>query len=267
MIILFFFKYTYAVCAEKHEQPIGEINNSEIPPRQIALVGSESIMEFTLKVVRDQLRYKYECYAHFYDVIDIPCRRQLEIIRNGALAFNSDVVYKVPDATMIMANPGAAQPFDEKNVDLLKQPLESSYPLNKARFTRVDDEMDQTLWRVKEVMELKRWVHVRVINLSDLRAGNDNKYMIMQKKFRKYEALGDSYSLFSQRREAEWCAILANNGKAPLILAWGLKNQAQREFAGTCLERIRKLPIQLMGMTKNKSGYYHPLAPGWVSSV
>ena len=86
-------------------------------------------MEFNSKVVRDQLRDEYECYAHFYNIIDIPCRRQLEVIRKSTLPFNNNIVTIVPDVTLIMANPGTAKPFDAKMVELLNQPINSSYPL------------------------------------------------------------------------------------------------------------------------------------------
>lgn len=224
-------------------------------------------MEFTSKVVREQLRDEYECYAHFYNIIDIPCRRQLEVIRKSTLPFNNSIVTNIPDATLIMANPGTAKPFDAKKIDVLNQPLNSSYPFHKSEFTKVDDEMDQTLWRVKELMRLKDWFHVRVINLSDLRAGNEKKYAVLKKKFHMHKGFENFHSLFSKQRVNELSAILAYNKTAPVILAWGLKNQAQREFAFVCLDRLKKLPITKIGYVKDENEYYHPLAPGGVSNV
>lgn len=227
-------------------------------------------MEFTSKIVRDKLRNVYVCYAHFYNIEGIKCRRQLEVITKGNTSFNNGIATKTPDATLIMANPGTARPSDETKIEILTQPFQPGHLFDKTEFIKVDDEMDQTLWRVKEMMNKKKWLHVRVINLSDLRAGNDEAYRAMRKQYQSHPGWDkDAHSLFSDHREIELIKILAYNGGAPLIFAWGLANETQKEFANTCLTKLQNFPIQRLGVVSNRSGnkYNHPLAPGWVSTI
>ena len=229
-------------------------------------------MEFTAKEIRDKLRPEYLCYAHFYAIQGIYCRRQLEVIKKESTSsINDDLTTRTPNATIIMANPGSAAPEDSTQIADFKEQVDFlSYSFDATKLLQVNDELDQTLWRVKELMDLKNWTHVRVINLSDLRAGNDRTYIVMRGRFHKMSGWDENlHSMFSCSRQKELDELLRINGTAPILFAWGIKNAAQSEFADKCLNRLKTVSGQVLGVIKggSKNKYYHPLAPGWVSNL
>ncbi len=70
-------------------------------------------------------------------------------------------------------------------------------------------------------MHVRRWRHVRVLNLSDLRCTKSLEFFRLYRRLED-ESDFDSHSIFSEVRQDELAEKLPKSRKAPLVLAWGL---------------------------------------------
>ena len=130
-------------------------------------------MEF---VYADELKRSFSVLGHFYD-IEIagkvfPCRSVLEIIYNAEETEASEV----PDAVVIMMNPGSSRPLDMSYIP-------KCYSVSDVLGGGWSRELiparpDNAQYQLMRLMLLKKWKHVRVLNLSDLRNGNSGNFSV-----------------------------------------------------------------------------------------
>lgn len=101
---------------------------------------------------------RYRCTGLFYDWradrADFANRAILEIFRDGIEAPDDT---SVPDAVVIMMNPGSSAPLAGHGV-----------PANEGR--RVPAKPDAVQYQVMRLMSATGWRHVRIVNLADVRA-------------------------------------------------------------------------------------------------
>uniref|UniRef100_A0A2A4YV15 DUF1643 domain-containing protein n=1 Tax=OCS116 cluster bacterium TaxID=2030921 RepID=A0A2A4YV15_9PROT len=128
------------------------------------------------------LKLKYAIYGNFYQrkinaETTISGRNILEIVAHDICPLLAkDIDDMLPDAVMIMMNPGSSQPLE--GIEHLK-PLSKSAAVPQ---NLVVTKPDTTQYQVMRVMHYMQWQHVRVINLSDLREAKSplfiKKYLI-----------------------------------------------------------------------------------------
>ena len=221
-----------------------------------------------------ELKKTFRCYGHFYrlhveGIEPLLCRSVLEITSlprdlssialatGDAVGAGTDpddlfrdhkenhtlegVVRSLPDAVVIMMNPGSSRPIETGDTDsLLSMPLPDGF--NKPL---VLTQPDNTQYQIMRIMASKHWKHVRVLNISDLR---DPKSPSFIARTRQLAALpgGDQHSLFSEARAEERKTMLRRKPGAPFILGWG-QDAGLIPLAKQCLaciagERIITVP-------------------------
>jgi len=203
------------------------------------------------------LQAKYNCYGHFYSIIsdngEFPCRSVLEIVDKSIVPRKTDDLLKrTPDLVAIMMNPGASKPVVEQN---LKVKL-NSIPDMKIELT--DTIPDKTQFQIMRIMKVKNWTHTRILNLSDLRDPESEKFY---KYYESVESIlgDDQHTIFSAHRTNELSKKL--NSQPPVLAAWGVKNKLN-PLINKCMASIKK--DKLIGIKKSgsKDKYYHPLLQG-----
>lgn len=219
-----------------------------------------------------ELKKRFRCYGHFYrlnmeGVDPLPCRSVLEItsLPPDAVGAKSDPndlfgsmqnnhsseggLLSLPDAVVIMMNPGSSRPIAEGDTDsLLTMPLPEDFkkPL-------VLTQPDNTQYQIMRIASSKGWTHVRVLNISDIR---DPKSPSFIAKTRALDGIsggpgasggtGAAHTLFSETRKKERAQMFQRKDGAPFILGWG-QDPGLIPLAGQCLaclegERIITVP-------------------------
>ena len=197
-----------------------------------------------------ELKKTYRCYGHFYrlkirGVDPLLCRSVLHITSlsrdavgagMGAddLFSDSSVSGAVPDAVVIMMNPGSSRPIEDGDTDsLLKMPLTADFekPL-------VLTQPDNTQYQIMRVMAARGWTYVRILNLSDIRDPKSPSFIARTRALARRSG-GAVHSMFCDARAEERAAMLKRKRGAPLILGWGqdaglvpMANQGMRCIEG-----------------------------------
>jgi hypothetical protein len=179
-----------------------------------------------------ELKKTFRCYGHFYRLnikgtAPLPCRSVLEITSLppeavGAKSDPNDLFrggnagLSLPDAVVIMMNPGSSRPLEEGDTDsLLKMPLPDGFtkPL-------VLTQPDNTQYQIMRIAVSKGWKHVRILNISDIRDPKSPSFIAKTKALDGIEG-GGAHSLFSNVRKNEREQMLKRKPGAPFILGWG----------------------------------------------
>ncbi len=170
-------------------------------------------------VYAEELKKKFSVYGHFY-TNDMgndgrhDCRSVLEIVSKNNSISKEDILNALPDAVVIMMNPGSSVPLEVKPCEVY-----SAATIKNLTPDYVDTKPDTTQYQIMRLMLLKEWKHVRVINLSDLRTPKSSELFKTLKKMKSLQ-----HSIFSKKRKSELASRLARKKKAPVICAWGLDN-------------------------------------------
>ncbi|WP_255298288.1 DUF1643 domain-containing protein [Brevibacillus dissolubilis] len=203
------------------------------------------------------IQSEFFCYGHFYDLhLDgkklIECRSVLEIVRNDYRISKSKISTTKPDAIAIMMNPGASIPLDSRPeiIDV------ENFNINFQTKTLVTAVPDKTQTQIMQIMNNKRWNHIRIINLSDIREKDSRE---LGKKIGKFEhdTLCMLHSIFSSQRKDERNHALINC-KVPIILAWGT-NSYTKKYAERCLMLINNHITIGISSDESELFYHHPL--------
>ncbi|MFA6173507.1 MAG: hypothetical protein WC334_06675 [Kiritimatiellales bacterium] len=195
-----------------------------------------------------ELKKTFRCYGHFYrlevgGIEPLFCRSVLEItslpreaVGAGTdpndLFGNSGATHNLPDAVVIMMNPGSSRPIEDGDTDsLLSMPLPAGFhkPL-------VLTQPDNTQYQIMRIMVSKHWNHVRVLNISDLRDPKSPSFIAKTKVLDTLPG-GGAHSLFSKVRKNEREMMLRRKPGAPFILGWG-QDAGLIPLAKQCLSRI-----------------------------
>jgi hypothetical protein len=196
-----------------------------------------------------ELKKIFRCYGHFYR-LNVEgaepqlCRSVLEItslpreaVGAGSdpddLFSNSGATRNLPDAVVIMMNPGSSRPIEDGDTEsLLMMPLSAGFqkPL-------VLTQPDNTQYQIMRIMVSRGWKHVRVLNISDLRDPKSPSFIARTQKLAALPG-GDRHSLFSEARSDERANMLKRKPNAPFILGWG-QDAGLIPLAKQCLSRIK----------------------------
>jgi len=178
-----------------------------------------------------ELKKSFRCYGHFFrlhveGVEPLLCRSVLEItsLSREAVGAGSDPndlfggsgETSLPDAVVIMMNPGSSRPIEEGDTDsLLTLPLPGGF-----RKPLVLTQPDNTQYQIMRIMASKGWEHARVLNISDLRDPKSPSFIARTQALDKLPN-GNMHSLFCEARTAERVQMLRRKPGAPFILGWG----------------------------------------------
>lgn len=202
------------------------------------------------------LKQTYEVFGSFYNLCYgtkvIPCRNLLEIKRIGN---NSETV----DAVIVMMNPGSSEPNPPKYIPTVCSANIQSQGLNTTGLVLTTP--DETQFQIMRIMHYKKWNFVKVINLSDIREPNSNKFCSIVSRLRAIDS-NNSHSIFSTIRQHELEAILKTE---KIIVAWGVNTKLS--YLIRLALSSNKLSTRV-GHSKDRYKnfedfyYYHPLPRG-----
>jgi hypothetical protein len=194
-----------------------------------------------------ELKKTYRCYGHFYRLNitghePLLCRSVLEItsLPREAVGAGSDPddlfggkqEQSLPDAVVIMMNPGSSRPIEDGDTDsLIEMPLPDGFRKPLAL-----TQPDNTQYQIMRIMASKGWAHVRVLNISDLRDPKSPSFIARTQALAEHPE-GDRHSLFSEARSDERESMLKRKDGAPFILGWG-QDPGLIPLAEQCLKRI-----------------------------
>ncbi|MFA6660920.1 MAG: DUF1643 domain-containing protein [Bacilli bacterium] len=168
-------------------------------------------------VYAKDLKKNFSVYGHFYcnDMGNdgrFACRSVLEIVSKNNSISKEDILNALPDAVVIMMNPGSSVPLEVKPCEVY-----SAATIKNLTPDYVDTKPDTTQYQIMRLMLLKKWKHVRVINLSDLRTPKSSELFKVLKSINN-----DQSSIFAKARKNELDTMLKRKVKAPIICAWGI---------------------------------------------
>lgn len=210
----------------------------------------------------------FAVYGSFYnfkiDDFIFNCRNLLKISRNSSVSQNIDAIF-------IMMNPGSGYPLDINSVanyDLSNYPNISNnctFPINL--FPAHPDDVQ---YFVMEIMDLKVWNNIYVVNLSDLIDPNSNtSFKIKRRKFRSllYNTNSmDIHSIFS-RDDTELLSLGILDSTITKISCWGRNNPKYLTNPAVTFFNLNKILLKgLPKSDKNIHNYYY-LKPRGRSSI
>jgi hypothetical protein len=215
-----------------------------------------------------ELKKTFRCYGHFYRLNiagtdPLLCRSVLEITSLPREAVGAgtepddlfaapNTERSLPDAIIIMMNPGSSRPIEEGDTEsLLSMPLPEHFkkPL-------VLTQPDNTQYQIMRVAVSKGWQHVRILNISDIRDPKSPSFISRTKALDGIEG-GGTHSLFSKVRENEREQMLMRKPGAPFILGWG-QDTGLIPLAGQCLRCIAGEKIVTVPSESNPILTAHP---------
>ena len=194
-------------------------------------------------IYASELKKRYACYGHFYELVLMngeraKCRSVLEIVDDTVPAEDpSRISGLVPDAVVIMMNPGSSHPIDIYHLDQEIDYPRRGDPMHKDL---VLTQPDNTQYQVMRVAVSMGWSHIRVLNLSDLRDPKSGSFL------QRVEALGEImgghvHSVFSAERSEECRQSIRRKTAAPILLGWG-QDPGLLPLAEQCLKRLSGEP-------------------------
>ena len=222
-----------------------------------------------------ELKKTFRCYGHFYRLKlagtePLLCRSVLEItsLPREAVGAATDpddlfshpefnhtfesMVKHLPDAVVIMMNPGSSRPMEEGDTDrLLSMPLPDGFkkPL-------VLTQPDNTQYQLMRIAISKGWKHIRILNISDIRDPKSPSFIARTKALDGMEG-GEAHSLFSKVRKNEREQLLIRKPGAPFILGWG-QDAGLIPLAKQCLSCLEGKPIVTVPSESNPVLTAHP---------
>lgn len=218
-----------------------------------------------IKLPQNKLREKYHSYGHFYNLVvndeRIPCRSVLEIVEaNSDLDNEVSPTHNIPDAIVIMMNPGGSQP-DLTRINNYNEPQinDNSFEIDFRTKKLVRAVADTTQNRIMNVMNVMSWRHVRILNLTDIREANSSYLNSHVSRFSS-AANSSIHSIFSSKRSKEIEVSLSEDIDSIFIFGWGtqdcLKSISKHAFEFiTSNEDVRYAGIRQEGSLYN---FYHP---------
>jgi hypothetical protein len=204
-------------------------------------------MEF---VYAETLKEIFDAFAHFYNLRIgnniFQCRNLLEIVSKDTLHSRKGL----PDAVVIMMNPGSSRPLDKKYSPALYTTDENfSGILGK---NLIPTRPDNAQYQIMRLMLLNEWKYVKVLNLSDLRNGNSGEF---SKEFETASSIDPSnpHCITHSRRRRELNEALRTKSGHPIIAGWGSVG-----ILKTAANDMIKLIPDLTGLNLETPWYKYP---------
>jgi hypothetical protein len=203
-------------------------------------------------VYAGELKTIFDVFGHFYDLqisgTIFNCRSSLDIFSKEI----TNPTNALPDAVVVMMNPGSSRPLDKAYVPKVFNTEEISVSWGKET---IPTRPDNAQYQIMRVMLLQRWKHVKVINLSDLRNGNSEAF---SQAFENASLLDKTnpHCITHPSRRHELLESIKTKDNGPIIAAWG-NVEVLRESANCFIHIARNLS----GMRSNVSPWYTNASP------
>ena len=178
-------------------------------------------------------------YGDFYRLRDLRCRSTLEIVAREWEEPNQ-LLERTPDCTLIMSNPGASRPLNGCD----GTPRDPSRVYENPELTRTWPEEAQNA--VVALMRSKGFSHMRVLNLSDVRAGSNFGEMVA--------GLPDGHSIFSEVRRPELRRRLRD--QSIVVVGWSYEKELG-QLGKTAYDTLALLSIAVHGWNP-RFGFAYP---------
>ena len=204
-----------------------------------------SLMNF---IPAKELKESFDVYGHFYNLrlsnSIFKCRSILEIKRKKT----ED---KIADIIVIMINPGSSAPLNKLYAPLTYSPKQY-FKLKQKEV--IATKPDNAQYQIMRLMEKNKWNFVRIINLSDLRNGNSNKFKSEFKNAAEIDQNHPHCITHEERKKELFTAINSKSNK--VIAAWG--NIAELHDSANKLLRMN---LEIIGLRKAHKHEYRYASP------
>lgn len=187
----------------------------------------------------DKLKKDYSVFGSFYKMKgnDEQIYRNVCDIKNNEI-LNQD--HKL-DAYIIMLNPGSCHPEDKSySIPEFKE-------WNQIEINLVKCCPDQAQYQVMRLMDNRRWKFVRILNLSDIRNGNIEKFEDIFSNM-----ASNQHSLFDDSRDDERAKLMSQD--AIIIASW-TKQKIIKDLAILCKKELKDKEISGIPFDKAKISY------------
>lgn len=203
------------------------------------------------------IKYKLNNYNNTFDVkgsfycLDIPnlrrvkCRNLLEISRKE---YKGGV-----DAIFIMMNPGSSKPLEKLNKEICYNWDEFILNRGHSLTNLVKTLPDKVHLYTMEIMDIKRWNKVQIVNLSDIRESSSKNF---KKEYRKVikcindESLKSITSIFNSYRNEK---NILSNPNIKIISCWGMNNP--KYITKVAVDFLKNKKITPIGIKSKNDGY------------
>ncbi len=210
----------------------------------------------------DELKDIFTVYGSYYDLQisggeKIKCRNILEIFRRSfhvTLSEHLKLSSSRPDSVFVMMNPGSSEPrqfgFREPVISI------DASPGNLSSLEMVFAKPDVTQYQVMRIMAEKKWDHVRIVNLSDIR---EPKSLIFFKRVKEFEdKFSGAHTIFSDKRRMERESVFKlKDKKSPVILGWG-RDKRLFPLAEKAMNYLKDFRTAGVVSPENPMLYSHP---------
>ncbi|MBE6069339.1 MAG: hypothetical protein E7211_16870 [Clostridium lundense] len=202
----------------------------------------------------DELKKMYEVYANFYKMMQADgkiytCRNVADIYDKEFKASN---IKSKPQALIIMMNPGSCEPKD-KDYNIPNRTIDKLYKIS-INASSVLCKADNAQYQIMRIMDIKKWKHIRIVNLSDIKCSNGDEFKDRLKGLQEIDKK-DMHSIFSSKRTMERDQAFLLESNAPIILAWGIDKKLIH-LARKCVQSI---PMEnCRGIKYDEYLYYYP---------
>ena len=204
------------------------------------------------------LKQKFGIFGHFYTV-ELPskelveCRSVLEIASHDHTPVDhTELLAFQPDAIFIMMNPGSSKPLVEVNHRVRAKRIRN------LQISLVPTRPDTTQYQVMRLMHFRKWQHVRVLNLSDIRSPKSAEFIKTFERLEQEDKF-EAHSIFSDARTDELSLKLSHSKKTPLVLVWGISDKLS-PLIERCVSRLpRKKKVMGLLEPDTTKKYRHPL--------
>lgn len=218
-------------------------------------------------IYAEELKSRFNVYGHFYNLRlgkkVLNCRSTLDIVAAGS----DDYETMLPDAVVVMMNPGSSRPINRNYVP--KSYSADEMFMRQWKKESVPTRPDNAQYQIMRVMILRGWKYVKVLNLSDLRNGNSGKF---GEDFANASLLDGTHPhcITHKKRRRELLDALRTKLDGPIIAAWG-SIQVLRESADAMLGCIPQIigvrPDSTLPWFRYASPYMKRQKVEWVRNI
>lgn len=191
-----------------------------------------------------ELKKDYTVFASFYKIKGNDkqiYRNVCDIKSNEILGLNHKL-----DAYFIMLNPGSCHPQDKSYC------IQEYKDWNQIEINLVKSCPDSAQYQVMRLMDNKRWKFVRILNLSDIKNGDIEKFEDIFSNM-----VSKQHSLFDESRDYERAELMSQD--AIIIASW-TKQKIIKDLAILCKEKLKDKEISGIPFDKAKI-YYKYIKP------
>lgn len=150
----------------------------------------------------NELKKLYKVYANFYMLkqsndTNFICRNVADIFKLSNKSANPD---SLPDAIVIMMNPGSCEPIN--SLEDIKFSSLHDLEVRSKTIPKTLCKPDNAQYQIMRLMYHKNWNHIRILNLSDIKCSSGDNFKALLKQLQASDKK-HTHSIFSDERVTE----------------------------------------------------------------